>query len=211
METYPTNNNFNSKSNPSKKMFDPKTIVLLVIIFALIIFFIILLSSQSSSHTEEINKIKDDLKKSEEKVNAAKSEADKAIKNFLEQANNKFIEISIIMVRSISTTLFNEIKENNFKEIEEYFNYLVQQKSILYMILVDKEGRVLATTNQKYSGQTLSDDLTKKAINSTEVTFSKLEHEKEIEVSAPIFQFSDVTAALRVGIQLPTIDTNIGK
>ena len=105
--------------------------------------------------------------------------------------------------RMLATTATNAVLSSDISSLHEYVDKTGKEHNVSYAIITDREGTVLASTDKKYDGYILSDDVSKRANSSSKELLQVAGN--IFDVSVPIFIEGKKIGIARVGISTETM------
>lgn len=105
--------------------------------------------------------------------------------------------------RMLATTATNAILSSDISSLHEYVDKTGKEHNVSYAMILDSEGTVLASTEKKFDGYILSDDVSKRANSSSGELLQVAGN--VFDISAPIFLEGKKIGIARVGISTETM------
>ena len=105
--------------------------------------------------------------------------------------------------RMLATTATNAILSSDISSLHEYVDKTGKEHNVSYAIILDSEGTVLASTEKKFDGYILSDDVSKRANSSSGELLQVAGN--VFDISAPIFLEGKKIGIARVGVSTETM------
>ena len=105
--------------------------------------------------------------------------------------------------RMLATTATNAILSSDISSLHEYVDKTGKEHNVSYAIILDSEGTVLASTEKKFDGYILSDDVSKRANSSSGELLQVAGN--VFDISAPIFLEGKKIGIARVGMSTETM------
>jgi hypothetical protein len=136
-------------------------------------------------------------------LDAATSEAEQAQLADRQAAAAVARELAEDMARMLSAVLADDIAQGNLEAVEAQLATAVQGNRLAGVLVVAVDGTVLTSTDLRYRGRTLHDDVTRRALAATEVAvLEEPPAPGQIEVDAPLMAGGSRIGVLRVFVQL---------
>lgn len=111
------------------------------------------------------------------------------------------------LARIFSTTATNAILSRDLGSLHEYVDKAGREQPISYVIIQDRDGKVLASTRHIFDGDILTDDVSRRANSASDELLQ--EADKVIDVTAPIFIGTKKVGLTRVGISTEQMEQKI--
>jgi len=105
--------------------------------------------------------------------------------------------------RMLATTATNAILSSDISSLHEYVDKTGKEHNVSYAMILDSEGTVLASTEKKFDGYILSDDVSKRANSSSGELLQVAGN--VFDISAPIFLEGKKIGIARVGVSTETM------
>jgi len=105
--------------------------------------------------------------------------------------------------RMLATTATNAILSSDISSLHEYVDETGKEHNVSYAMILDSEGTVLASTEKKFDGYILSDDVSKRANSSSGELLQVAGN--VFDISAPIFLEGKKIGIARVGVSTETM------
>ncbi len=105
--------------------------------------------------------------------------------------------------RMLATTATNSILSSDISSLHEYVDKTGQEHNVSYAIILDSEGTVLASTEKRFDGYILNDDVSKRANSSASEILQVAGN--VFDVSVPIFLEGKKIGVSRVGVSTETM------
>lgn len=105
--------------------------------------------------------------------------------------------------RMLATTATNAILSSDISSLHEYVDKTGKEHNVSYAIILDSEGTVLASTEKKFDGYILSDDVSKRGNSSSGELLQVAGN--VFDVSVPIFLEGKKIGIARVGMSTETM------
>ena len=105
--------------------------------------------------------------------------------------------------RMLATTATNSILSSDISSLHEYVDKTGKEHNVSYAIILDSEGTVLASTEKKFDGYILNDDVSKRADSSSGELLQVAGN--VFDVSVPIFLEGKKIGIARVGVSTETM------
>ena len=112
-------------------------------------------------------------------------------------------ELAEDLARTLAAVLADDIGQGKLEEVEAQLASAVQGHRLAGVLVVAVDGSVLTSTDLRYRGRTLRDDVTRRALAATEVSvMEEPPAPGQIEVDAPLMVGGSRIGVLRVFVQL---------
>ena len=100
--------------------------------------------------------------------------------------------------RMLATTSTNAILSRDIRSLHEYVDKTGKERNVSYAVIEDSDGTVLASTDRKFDGDILTDEVSRKANSSQGELFQQVGN--VFDVSVPVFINGKKAGIARVGI-----------
>lgn len=105
--------------------------------------------------------------------------------------------------RMLATSATNAILSSDISSLHEYVDKTGKEQNVSYAIILDSEGTVLASTEKRFDGYILNDDVSKRANSSSGELLQAAGN--VFDVSVPIFLEGKKIGIARVGVSTETM------
>lgn len=100
--------------------------------------------------------------------------------------------------RMLATTSTNAILSRDISSLHEYVDKTGKERNVSYAVIEDSDGTVLASTDRKFDGYILTDEVSRKANSSSGELFQQVGN--VFDVSVPVFSNGKKAGIARIGI-----------
>ncbi len=95
-----------------------------------------------------------------------------------------------LMMKTFVWAVRSSMLRDNLDEVDQYFLELIKEKQIAEIVLADRQGRILVSTNKKHEGQAFADLYPPEMLAVEEVTFRPALDQTRYFVSAPVLSLN---------------------
>jgi hypothetical protein len=101
-----------------------------------------------------------------------------------------------LMLKTFVWAVRSAMIRNNMDEVDQYFTELIQEENIHEIILVDKKGMMLVSTNKKHQSKPFKNFFPTANLSAEDVYFAHSDNGEEYLITAPVLSLNNKLGTL---------------